>query len=66
VPNLAIWEMRDKAPINGVNAVRLYAEMANVTLDQLTIAGGQGFPVLQALDEDARRWRRKARSKGYS
>ena len=61
----ALHSRQYKGAINGVNAVRLYAEMANVTLDQLTIAGGQGMPIQQALDQDAQRWRRKAHRKGY-
>jgi hypothetical protein len=39
--------------------------MHDLTLDQLTIAGGKGQAFLKALDRDVRRWQRNARAKGY-
>lgn len=52
-------------PINGVNSVRLYAELHNATLDQLTIASGEGRAFLKALRQDARGWQQNARAKGH-
>jgi hypothetical protein len=49
----------------GVNSVKLYADMHDLTLDQLAIAGGEGQAFLKALDRDARRWQRNARAKGH-
>jgi hypothetical protein len=54
-----------KYPIYGVNSVKLYADMHDLTLDRLAIAGGKGQAFLQALDRDLRRWQRNARAKGY-
>ena len=51
--------------INGVNSVRLYADLHDVTLDELTLAGGEGRPFLKALRQDVRRWQRNARKKGH-
>jgi hypothetical protein len=48
-----------------VNSVRLYADLHDVTLDQLTLAGGEGRPLLKALGQDVQRWQRRARKKGY-
>jgi len=39
--------------------------MHDITLDQLTIAGGEGRSLLKALDRDIQRWQRSARTKGY-
>src|SRR3954454_2426826 len=50
--------------INGVNSVRLYADLHDVTLDQLTLVGGQGRSLLKALRQDVQRWQRNARAKG--
>ena len=49
---------------HGGNSVRLYAEMYDVTLDQIAIADGEGHAFLTNLDRDVRRWQRKARAKG--
>ena len=59
--SLQQWDRR----INGVNSVRLYADLHDVTLDQLTLAGGEGRPLLKALRQDVQRWQRNAREKGY-
>jgi hypothetical protein len=42
-----------KRAINGVNSVRLFAAMQDVTLDDLTLAGGAGMPVLKRTRKDA-------------
>ncbi|MDX7953825.1 hypothetical protein P7D22_21925 [Lichenihabitans sp. Uapishka_5] len=46
-----------KRAINGVNAVRLYAELGRYTLDQLTLASGGGRDVLRGMLTDLQRWR---------
>ncbi|WP_131197004.1 hypothetical protein [Lichenihabitans psoromatis] len=46
-----------KRGINGVNSVRLYAELGRRTLTELTLAHGQGHRVLSSTLRDARRWR---------
>ena len=48
-----------KRPINGVNSVRLYAELGRRTLEELTLAHGQGKAVLTRMLRDARRWERR-------
>ena len=56
-----LWRRADehvrqfKRAINGVNAVRLYAEMRDVTLDQLVVANRRGAQVLAAAMKDIRR-----------
>ena len=52
-------------PGGWVNAVRLYADLHDVTLDQLTLAGGEGQAFLTNLDRDVWRWQRNAHAKGY-
>jgi hypothetical protein len=47
-----------KRTTNYVNAVRLHAAMGHVTLDELTIAGGEGHALLSAVVADLRRRRR--------
>jgi hypothetical protein len=54
-----------KRDLNGVNSVRLYAELRNATLDQLTLAGGEGRAFLKALRRDIQGWQQNARAKGY-
>ena len=55
-----LWRRADehvrqfKRAINGVNAVRLYAEMRDVTLDQLVIANRQGAKVLADAQKELR------------
>jgi hypothetical protein len=47
-----LWRQQDnhirqwKRKINGVNSVRIYAEMRDVTLDKLTVANGAGKKLL--------------------
>lgn len=48
-----------KRHINGVNAVRLYAETGRRTLEELTLAHGQGQAILNRTLRDARRWERR-------
>jgi hypothetical protein len=43
-----------KRDLNGVNAVRVYAAMKDVTLDKLTLAGGEGNQVREQSLRDAR------------
>lgn len=45
-----------KRQINGVNAVRLYAQMSELTLPNLTLAGGFGRPILQETIEASHSW----------
>lgn len=42
---------QQKRNINGVNSVRLYAEMRDLTLPELTLAGGAGRPILRKTVE---------------
>jgi len=42
--------------IQGKNAVRLFAAMRTMSLDQLTLAGGEGCDILERVLEDAKRW----------
>jgi hypothetical protein len=44
-----------KRQINGVNSVRLFAAMQDITLDQLTLAGGEGLRVLNRARRDVDR-----------
>ena len=46
-----------KGNINGVNSVRLYALMADVTLDQLTFSHGEGRDVLARMGKRVARFR---------
>ena len=50
-----------KRDINGVNSVLLHGEMAHMTLDQLTLAGGEGEKLLERTMRDAKRWRESNR-----
>ncbi|WP_147025525.1 hypothetical protein [Methylobacterium oxalidis] len=43
-------------PINGVNAVRLYATMRNLTLPELTFAGGAGRQIIRRTLRRASAW----------
>lgn len=65
-----LWKRMDghirqfKRAINGVNAVRLYSEMRNVTLDPLTVATGEGTEVLAAVMKQLRRAEASAERSG--
>jgi hypothetical protein len=50
-----------KRDINGVNSVLLHREMAHMTLDQLTLAGGEGKKLLKRTMRDTKRWRESNR-----
>lgn len=47
---------QEKRDINGVNAVRLYAEMRGLTLPELTLAGGVGRPILRRTVQASEIW----------
>lgn len=47
---------QEKRDINGVNAVRLYAEMRGLTLPELTLAGGVGRPILRRTVQASAIW----------
>lgn len=43
-------------PINGINSVRLYAEMRKLTLPQLTMAGGEGRRIIHNTISASSAW----------
>jgi hypothetical protein len=45
-----------KRNINGANSVRLFNAIHDVTLDQLTLAGGEGTRILKLVLQDAEQW----------
>jgi hypothetical protein len=65
-----LWKRMDerirqyKRAINGVNAVRLYSETRNVTLDQLTVVTGEGTKLLAAVMKELRRAKASAERSG--
>jgi hypothetical protein len=48
-----------KRNINGVNSVRLYGAMRDITLDQLVLSGGKGDRILKRMMRDLQSWRRE-------
>jgi hypothetical protein len=49
-----------KTSINGINSVRLYLAMHDITLDQLVVSGGRGDRVLRKMLADLRDWQLKS------
>ncbi|WHQ68792.1 hypothetical protein [Methylorubrum extorquens] len=47
---------QQKRNMNGINSVRLYAELHDMTLPELTLAGGMGRPVLSHTEASASSW----------
>lgn len=47
---------QQKRNINGINSVRLYAELRDITLPELTLAGGLGQPLLRDAVAGASSW----------
>ncbi|WP_145984673.1 hypothetical protein [Methylobacterium aquaticum] len=47
---------QQKRNINGVNSVRLYADMKDLVLPRLTLAGGAGRPILRQAVEASAAW----------
>jgi hypothetical protein len=53
-----------KGAINGVNAVRLYSSMRNITLSDLAVASGRGVNLLTQVEGDIGEWIARNRRNG--